>query len=112
MVEGSSGFAVMVGSALVLLALYLPGFQLRYRQKYEWVPGYNSAPEERQREYDIQGLAHHIGNGLMTVGVMQFFAAGAWSLDWRSWFWWLVGGTAFVVLLMARDARLWEKRFP
>ena len=44
---------------------------LIYRYKYyNLIAGYNSAPEHIKKQYDIKGLAKHIENGLITLGVL------------------------------------------
>ena len=41
-------------------------------KKYRWyqlIAGYNTASEVVKKQYDIEGLAAHIGDGLATLGV-------------------------------------------
>ncbi len=42
-------------------------------KKYKWyqlIAGYNTASEAVKKQYDIEGLAAHIGDGLATLGVI------------------------------------------
>ena len=41
---------------------------------YSLIAGYNTASRQEKLEYDIEGLAKHLGNGLVTLGVVAILA--------------------------------------
>lgn len=73
--------AAAVGIALPFLIL---GRRLRYGRDYRLVAGYNRASAEEKRKYDIEGLADHLGNGLISLGVLCILMPGAWLLGWNT----------------------------
>ena len=46
--------------------------------KYKWyglIAGYNLSPDHIKKQYDIEGLAKHVGQGLMTLAVLLIISA-------------------------------------
>jgi len=60
---------LMTGMLLATIFIILGILIHRYKY-YNLIAGYNSAPEHIKNQYDIEGLAKHIGNGLITLGVL------------------------------------------
>jgi len=50
------------------------GILVRYYRAYGIIAGYNTASKEEKKKYDIVGLAHHLGNGMICLGVLGFTA--------------------------------------
>jgi len=55
---------------IVFVAL---GILLDRYKFYTLIAGYNRAPEATKEQYDIEGPAHHLGNGLITLGGRLWF---------------------------------------
>lgn len=87
--------------------LFYVGARLRYGENHEWIAGYNRASVEERREYDIEGLSHHLGNGLMTLGVLLLLATLASCLSW----WTFVGVTIGAFILVAIVIPIGGQRF-
>lgn len=96
------------------VAFLWPGALLRYRERYDWVAGYNRASEEEKLEYDIEGLSHHLGNGLMTLGVLILGASLALALGRTGWSLGLMGVFVFVAFLIVVGGQKFtpQARFP
>jgi len=62
---------LMTGMLLSTIFIILGILIHRYKY-YNLIAGYNSAPEHIKKQYDIEGLTKHIGNGLITPGVLLF----------------------------------------
>jgi len=60
---------LMTGMLLSTIFIIL-GILIHKYKYYNLIAGYNSAPEHIKKQYDIEGLAKHIGNGLITLGVL------------------------------------------
>jgi len=60
---------LMTGMLLSTIFIILGILIHRYKY-YNLIAGYNQAPEHIKKQYDIEGLAKHIGNGLITLGVL------------------------------------------
>jgi len=60
---------LMTGMLLSSIFIILGILIVRYKY-YNLIAGYNSAPEHIKKQYNIEGLAKHIGNGLITLGVL------------------------------------------
>lgn len=71
------------------------GILLRYYKCYGLVGGYNTASPEEKKRYDIDGLPQHLGNGLMTIGVMVLLATVSLALGS------VTGCVIFMLLLTA-----------
>jgi len=98
-------FLILLFGGLVALALISLGAKLRYGQAYWMIAGYNTASPEVKKQYDIEGLSHHIGNGLTTMGVFLVFATVAAARDNLTWCLSSMGlfvGVAFLVVVGGR----------
>ncbi len=60
---------LIAGLLLSTIFIILGILIVRYKY-YNLIAGYNQAPEHKKKQYDIEGLAKHIGNGLITLGVL------------------------------------------
>jgi len=68
---GNSELKIILIAGLLLSTIFIILGILIYRYKYyNLIAGYNSAPEHKKKQHDIEGLAKHIGNGLITLGVL------------------------------------------
>ncbi len=75
---------VLVFAALVMsLGLAVPGYMLRFRQRYDWILGYKNAPSERKSEWAIEGLARYLGSGLIALSAVALLASVASALGSR-----------------------------
>lgn len=59
----------IVGIVLALVFIAIGTLIHRY-QYYNLIPSYNFASAATKKQYDIEGLAAHIGNGLVTLGIL------------------------------------------
>ena len=91
---------ILIGGALCALGLVWPGALLRYSRRYHWIAGYNSASADEQESYDVEGLSHHLGNGLITLGACLVAAAIALVLEHTGWFIAFIAGFLFVVVII------------
>lgn len=80
----SEGEIIMTAGVLIALPLLVLGQRIRYGRDYRLVAGYNRASVEEQARYDIEGLADHLGNGLISLGVLCILMPGAWLLGWET----------------------------
>jgi len=67
--ESERNLILISGLLLSTIFIILGILIVRYKY-YNLIAGYNSAPEHIKKQYDIEGLAKHIGNGLITLGVL------------------------------------------
>ncbi len=51
-------------------------------KRYQLIAGYNRAPDELKKQYDIEGLANHLGGGLVTLGVLLAVSTLFFVLNW------------------------------
>jgi hypothetical protein len=89
---------ILIGGALVAAGLIWPGVLLRYARRYHWIAGYNTASAEEKKRYDVEGLSHHLGNGLITLGCCLLGAAIAIALERTGW---LIGFFVAFLLVVA-----------
>ncbi len=82
---------VMAAGVLIAFPLLVLGRRLRYGHDYRLVAGYNRASAEEKCKYDIEGLAEHLGNGLISLGVLCILMPAAWLLGWETLAWVLLG---------------------
>jgi hypothetical protein len=75
---------IMTAGVLIALPLLVLGQRIRYGRDYRLVAGYNRASIEEKLRYDIEGLADHLGNGLISLGVLCILMPGAWLLGWET----------------------------
>ena len=76
--------AILIGSALVAVPLIVLGVRIRFGRAFELIAGYNRASREEQAKYDIDGLADHLGNGLLTLAVLLLSGAAAMALGYET----------------------------
>ncbi len=53
--------------------------------KYKWyglIAGYNHSPGHIKKQYDIEGLAKHVGQGLMTLAVLLIISTALFHFEW------------------------------
>jgi len=68
---GFSELKIILIAGLLLSTIFIILGIFIYRYKYyNLIAGYNQASEYKKKQYDIEGLAKHIGNGLITLGVL------------------------------------------
>jgi len=68
---GDSELKTILMTGFLLSTIFIILGILIHRYKYyNLIAGYNSAPEHIKKQYDIEELAKHIGNGLITLGVL------------------------------------------
>jgi len=75
---------LLIGFVAAALLIW-PGALLRYSRRDHWIAGYNAASQAEREKYDIEGLSHHLGNGLVTLGVLVFAASIALALESMRW---------------------------
>jgi hypothetical protein len=75
---------IMAVGVVIALPLLVLGQRLRYGRDYGLVAGYNRASTQEKLRYDIEGLASHLGNGLISLGVLCILMPGAWLLGWET----------------------------
>jgi hypothetical protein len=91
--------------SLFAVILYYFGFRLRYRRAYGLLAGYNTASATEKKKYDVEGLAHHVGNGLMTMAVLLVAAAISVALGSIGWCLGFMGLFVFVAILIVIGGR-------
>jgi len=61
---------ILIAGLLLSTIFIILGILIVQYKYYNLIAGYNQAPEHKKKQYDIEGLAKHIGNGLITLGVL------------------------------------------
>ena len=89
----------LVGLSFALLCVGV-GVGVRFFERHEWLAGYNTAPPEERARYDVRGLAHHVGNGLITLGALLALATASFVHEATGWTWTFIGLFLFVVFLI------------
>ena len=72
---------------------------------YNLIAGYNQEPEAVKQQYDIKGLAAHVGNGLVTLGVLLFLSTVFLYFGLETWFSVSIGLFIFVAFLIPIGSR-------
>lgn len=57
--------------------------------KYKWyglIAGYNLSPDHIKKQYDMEGLAKHVGQGLMTLAVLLTISTALFYFELYGWF--------------------------
>lgn len=66
---------LIIFSGLILsLVFFILGLLIHKFKFYGLIAGYNRASNDLKKEYDIEGLAQHVGQGLMTLSVLLIIA--------------------------------------
>ena len=73
-VENDRNLIIFAGFTLSFIFIILGILIDRYKY-YNLIAGYNLEPQHIKKQYDIEGLAKHIGNGLITLGVLLIISA-------------------------------------
>ncbi len=77
---------IIVSGSIIASAFFLLGL-LIYRYKcYGLIIGYKHAPEHIKQQYDIEGLAKHVGQGLMTLAVLLIIGTVLLYFGLYGWF--------------------------
>ena len=95
----------LAAASLVCFAMVFVGAKLRCGRAYGWIAGYNTASPEEKAKYDVEGLAHHLGNGLMTMGVLLLLAGISAALSFLTWCFAFIGLFVFVAFLIVVGGR-------
>jgi len=66
---------VFIGGVCFSLIFIALGIPVRFFKQYWMISGYNRASPEEKKKYDIEGLAQHLGNGLLALGFLFLFAS-------------------------------------
>jgi len=67
--ESERNLILMTGLFLSAIFIIVGILIVRYKY-YNLIAGYNLSPDHLKKQYDILGLSKHIGNGLITLGVL------------------------------------------
>ena len=65
---------ILVAGLLFSLTFWVLGIAVRWFRAYRLIAGYNTASAEEKKKYDIEGLADHLGNGLIVIGAFSLLA--------------------------------------
>jgi len=76
---------ILFGTGLSFIFFILGILIYRYKHYY-LIAGYNRAPEHVKKEYDIEGLAKHTGQGLMTLAVLLLICTAFAHFELYGWF--------------------------
>ena len=77
---------IIIFGSLFSLLFFLLGI-LIYRYKYyNLIAGYNSEPDHIKKQYDIEGLAKHTGQGLITLAVLGMISTLLLFFNLLGWF--------------------------
>ena len=71
--ENERNLVLMTGLVLSPIFIIFGILIVRYKY-YNLIAGYNLSPDHIKKQYDIVGLSRHIGNGLITLGVVLILA--------------------------------------
>ncbi len=75
---------LIIFSGIILsLVFFIFGFLIHKFKCYGLIAGYNRASNELKKEYDIEGLAQHVGQGLMTLAVLLIIAMVLIYFEWH-----------------------------
>ena len=69
----------------VSLALFIPGLLISRYKFYHLIPVYNRDSEQIKKEYDIKGLADHMGHGLITLSVLLMISTVLYYFKFFGW---------------------------
>jgi len=80
-------FPIIVFSGVIIsLVFFILGLLISRYKCYGLIAGYNRAPKHIKKEYDIEGLADHVGNGLITLSVLLIISAVLFYFELQGWF--------------------------
>jgi len=95
----------LITGIFISIVLAILGILINHYKYYKLIAGYNRATEEIKKQYDIQGLAEHIGNGLVTLGVLLIFSVVSHYYGFYSWFKVFFGLFIFIALVIIIGTR-------
>ena len=95
----------LITGVFISIGLAVLGILINHYKCYKLIAGYHRATEEVKNQYDIQGLAEHIGNGLVTLGVLLIFSVVALYFGFNSWFKLFIGLFVFIALVIIIGTR-------
>ena len=81
------------------------GRAIHHNKRYDFIAGYNTEPEETQQQYDIEGLAKHLHDGLMTIAVLAMLSVVLLIFELPTLSAICIGLLTFVALLIPIGAR-------
>ncbi len=73
--------ALIFGGSLSLIFFVLGILIYKYKW-YGLIAGYNLSPDHIKKQYDIEGLAKHVGQGLMTLAVLLIISTALFHFEW------------------------------
>jgi membrane glycosyltransferase len=89
-----------------LSALFaIAGYLIAYRKYYGLIAGYNTASESEKREYDIEPLSRHLGDGLIVIGVPLTISSVLFWLGFDLWSTGVMGVFVFMVFILLIGTR-------
>ncbi len=91
---------ILTIGVLISIVLAVLGVLINRHKRYNLIPGYNRADETVKKQYDIQGLAEHIGNGLITLAVLLLISLVFRFLGLNTWFSVFIGIFIFIALVI------------
>ena len=87
---------IIISGAIISLAFLFLGLSI-YRYKcYNLIAGYNREPEHIKKQYDIEGLAKHVGQGLITLSALLIISAVLLYFELQGWF--IAAMTVFILI--------------
>ncbi len=92
-------FILTIG-VLISIVLAVLGVLINRHKRYDLIPGYSRADEAVKKQYDIKGLAEHIGNGLVTLGVLLLISLVFRFFGLNTWFLVFIGIFIFIALVI------------
>ena len=95
----------LITGIFISIGLAVIGILINHYKCYGLIAGYNRATEEIKTQYDIQGLAEHISNGLVTLGVLLIFSVVSHYFGFISWFKLFFGLFIFIALVIIIGTR-------
>lgn len=91
--------ALWIGGCFFALGLIWPGVLMRSGRRNHWIAGYNTSSPAERRKYDIDGMAEHLGGGLIALGLTLLIATVTVGFGWTGWFLGSIGVFLFVAFL-------------
>lgn len=94
-----SFLALIFGTSLSLIFFVLGILIYKYKW-YHLIAGYNTSPDDIKSQYDIKGLAKHVGQGLMTIAVLLIISTILFYFKLYTWFYISIGIFIFISLII------------
>lgn len=91
----------MVHLVLAVLLLLL-GWLIKYQKAVDLIAGYNTAPIEKKKQYDIEKLAKYTGNFMfLLASILLAIAILCFIFDQHELYITLIGFGVFIVVIIA-----------